>query len=83
MLVPGPDLWPQEAAQAQLQTNGKEHERNAEIGNGVQCLATMLLEGVQHEAGNQEAHKRWEPELFGKQSEEKRNGDKQRIHNSP
>jgi hypothetical protein len=29
---------------------------------------------VQHEAGNQEAHQRWQPELLRKQPEEKRDG---------
>ena len=69
---PGPDFRPQQTPQTKLQANGKKHERHAEVGNGLQRLAAALPEGVQDEAGNQEANQRWLPELLRKQSEEKR-----------
>jgi hypothetical protein len=56
---------------------------HTEVGNGVQRLAASLPQGVQHEAGNQEAHQRWQPELLRKQSEEKRDGKEEYVHNVP
>ena len=74
-----PDLWFQQLANLQFQADGKQQQRDAEIGDLVQELAAFRARPVKRKPGQQKAHQWRQADLQGGHAQGKGNCNPDRV----